>query len=566
MATFSQSTVDKGCDSFTDFCCSPCLEHNIDQWAEFYCDNCLKFYCGECLNLHGQLFSKHVAYGRGDTSKWPVSKEVEDFLQKCDLHEDKRLEMFCHDHSELCCTSCAFLNHRLCAQVTPISESVDGPPPDLQQLSRKIKTILETLKKLEKNWNTNMQTVQASYNKQLLEIREPHKKINTILDNIEKNTIKELDDKLTSLKASIKTDADNCSKLKNELKQLSDAVYDIVDKGKSEHAFIASRKCLEKLKQSETYLKENSSQVESSLTFQADIDILHYLSKLQGLGRIVLSTVESSVLGGTGHVFTVQGWTEHDMSISSDLYRCDIGAVCVLSDDTTIVADGSNKLIKLLDHQYRVVAICDLSAPPKDICQITQNEVAVVVVYDKTQGVQFVDVNGVRLVKGRKLRFQHSCNGIAHNLQELYLTSGTALYKYSMKGALLKKLHEDTSDNYTVWKCAVSPSGDTIFITNQSHSKVHTLDRDGLVLNTFTDPDLKNPYGMHVTALGQVLVCGGVSHNTLQLDGEGKKKLATLATKREGLWIPQSVCYNTSTASIIVGQLYGNQIFVFKVK
>ncbi|KAH3880909.1 hypothetical protein DPMN_004831 [Dreissena polymorpha] len=84
-ATCSQSTVDKGSDSIIDFCCSPCIEHTIDQSAEFYCDNCLKFYCAECMTLHSQLFEKHVAYGRGDTSKWPVSKEVEDFLKNVTL-------------------------------------------------------------------------------------------------------------------------------------------------------------------------------------------------------------------------------------------------------------------------------------------------------------------------------------------------------------------------------------------------------------------------------------------------------------------------------------------------
>ncbi|KAH3824505.1 hypothetical protein DPMN_126342 [Dreissena polymorpha] len=112
MATFSQSTVDKGSDSFTDFCCSSCLEHKIDQWADFYCNNCQKFYCAKCINPHGQLFGKHVTYGRGDTTKWPVLKEVEDFLRKCDLHGDEDLKMFCNDHSQLCCTNCAFLNHR----------------------------------------------------------------------------------------------------------------------------------------------------------------------------------------------------------------------------------------------------------------------------------------------------------------------------------------------------------------------------------------------------------------------------------------------------------------------
>ncbi|KAH3718056.1 hypothetical protein DPMN_060854 [Dreissena polymorpha] len=117
---------------------------------------------------------------------------------------------------------------------------------------------------------------------------------------------------------------------------------------------------------------------------------------------------------------------------------------------------------------------------------------------------------------------------------------------------------------FTVYKCAVSPSGDKIFITNKSHHKVLTLARDGTVLQTFKDPDLQHPRGIHVTALGQVLVCGGSSHTILQLDGEGKKKLATLATKR--LKYPHSVFYNRSTASIIVGQRFCTDILVLRVK
>ncbi|KAH3717258.1 uncharacterized protein LOC127855710 [Dreissena polymorpha] len=559
MATFSQSTVDKGSDSFIDFCCSPCHEHKTVQWAEFYCDNCVTFYCAKCINLHSQLFGKHVTYGRGDTSKWPVSKEVEDFLLKCDLHTDKHLEMYCNDHSQLCCTNCAFLNHRQCAKVTLISESVKGPLPDLQLLARKIQTILEEIKKLQNYWDTNMQSLQVSYDKQLHEIHETRKQINSILDNIEQNTMKELDDKLTNLKASVKADTDNCSKLKNDLEQLSGAINDVVDKGKVELSFIASKKCLEKIYYSETYLKENSVQVESSLTFQADSDVQQYLSKLSGLGGFVLSTTALSVLD---HVFTVQGKSEYNVSIPSDSYRsCNITAICVLTDEEILVADFDNKRVKLLNPQYQVVGHCDLTGYPNDMCQITQNEVAVAVDKDDTHEVLYVSVKKRRLVKGRKLQFQHDCDSIAHDLQDLYLTSGTALYKYSMKGTLLTKLYEDTSDELTVYRCAVSPSGEKIFVTNNSHSKVLTLARDGTVLHTFQD--LHDPIGIHVTDLGQVLVCGFDSKTILQLDGEGKKKLATLATRKDGPY--NTVCFKRSTASLIVGQALSKNIVVFKV-
>ncbi|KAH3873550.1 hypothetical protein DPMN_036788 [Dreissena polymorpha] len=290
-----------------------------------------------------------------------------------------------------------------------------------------------------------MLTLQASYDKLLDEIRDTRQTINIILDKIEKNTIQELDDKMTSLKASIKTDLDNCIKLKNELKQLSGAINDIIDKGKAELTFIASKKCLEKIYHSETYLKENSVQVESSLTFQADSDVQQYLSKLSGLGGFVLSTKALSVLD---QVFTVQGKSEYNVSIPSDSDRsCRIIAICVLTDDEILVADQAIKRVKLLNHQYQVVGHCDLTDWPNDMCKITPSEVAVTVYQNVTNGeVQFVSVNGGQLVMGRKLQFQHKCKGIAHNLQDLYLTSGTALYKYSMKGALLNKVYEDTSD------------------------------------------------------------------------------------------------------------------------
>ncbi|KAH3717421.1 hypothetical protein DPMN_060208 [Dreissena polymorpha] len=120
--------------------------------------------------------------------------------------------------------------------------------------------------------------------------------------------------------------------------------------------------------------------------------------------------------------------------------------------------------------------------------------------------------------------------------------------------------------HFTIFKCAVSPSGDKIFVTSNLPPKVLTLARDYTVLRTVTDPDIEFPWGVHVTALGQVLVGVGELRTILQLNGEGKKKLATLATERDEIYQPCSVNYNRSTASIIVGQWDSNNILVFQVK
>ncbi|KAH3897591.1 hypothetical protein DPMN_021779 [Dreissena polymorpha] len=120
---------------------------------------------------------------------------------------------------------------------------------------------------------------------------------------------------------------------------------------------------------------------------------------------------------------------------------------------------------------------------------------------------------------------------------------------------------------FAVYKCAVSPTGDRLYITNYYRQyKLVTLARDGTLLATYTDPALRIPSGLHVTPAGQVLVCGWGSHTVLQVGWEGQSKLATLATEEDGVGYPRSVCYSSTTSSIIVGLWEDNNILVFRVE
>ncbi|XP_052283874.1 uncharacterized protein LOC127880594 isoform X1 [Dreissena polymorpha] len=535
--------------------------------ADFYCESCVKFYCGECVNMHNKLFTKHTPYGRGAMKKWPVAKKVEDFLLKCDIHKEESLKMYCDDHSELCCTNCAFLNHRLCQKVSLISDKVKGQSTDLQKLSVSIKTILEEIKKLQENQEASIQYVQSSYDEQLYTIQKTRQNINTALDTIEQKTLKEMKDTLTKLHASSKSDVDKCIRLRDELKQLRDAIQDISDKSKLELSFIATRKCKDKIQQSETYLKENSLLAKVSITFLPNREIIQYLSKLSGLGQIEHSTQTLMGQDNPNKVITVQGKSEHNVRISSDSTECIITAICILPDRKVLVVDNDNANVKLLDQQYQVVSHWSATGRPVGMCEITPSEVAVTLngPDTNTHEVQFITVNNRKLVMGKKLQLQHICGSIAFQQGDLYITSRTALYMYTLSGKFVSKMYEDTSGDMTVGSCAVSPTGDKLYINNCSKHKILTLARDGSVLANFTDPALR---GVHVTPAGQVLVCGGQYPNVyiIQLDSEGKRKLATLATEKDGMGYPWSICYNRHTACIIVGLFENNSILVFKVQ
>ncbi|KAH3749810.1 uncharacterized protein LOC127848195 [Dreissena polymorpha] len=562
MATFSQSTLVKESDIFQDFLCSACQGKKLDKMADFYCESCLEFYCGNCINLHSQLFTNHATFGREHMKKWPVAKKVEDFLLKCDVHKEENVKMFCDEHSELCCTNCAFLNHRHCPKVTLISDIVKIQSTDLKKLSDSIQTILEEMRKLQCNQEASLQYVHNSFDEQLQKIHETRRKINAALDTIEQKTLHEMKDTLTKLQASRKDDIDKYISLQDELKQLRDAIQDISDKSKLELSFIATRKCKDKIQHCETFLKKNSLGNKVSITFLPNIDIVQYLSKLSDLGKIEHSAQTLMVQENPNKVFTVKGKSEHNVTIPSDLEVCDFRAICVLSEGQVLVADSDNKTIKLLDQQYlEVVSHCSVTILPYAMCQITPSEVAVTLRIE----VQFITVNNRKLVTGRKLQLKHACFGIACHKEDLYITDQTALYKYTLSGKKVSKMFEDKSGPYTVNRCAVSPTGDKLYITNKTQHKLITLARDGSVLATFTDPALQEPFDVHVTPAGQVLVCGGRSDTIIQVDDEGRKKLAILATQEDEMVAPRSVCYNRHTASILVG-LCNNSILVFKVQ
>ncbi|KAH3718011.1 hypothetical protein DPMN_060808 [Dreissena polymorpha] len=165
-----------------------------------------------------------------------------------------------------------------------------------------------------------------------------------------------------------------------------------------------------------------------------------------------------------------------------------------------------------------------------------------------------MSVSNGQLVNGRKLQLPHKAVGIAHHQGALYITSGTALYHYTLTGTLVKNLYEDRSGyGSTVYKCAVSPAGDKIYVTNYAQKKLITMATDGTLISTFTDPEPLVAEGVHATHAGQVLVCGSSSHTVIQVDHEGGKKLATLASQTDGLFYPLSVCYNNISDQIIVG-------------
>ncbi|XP_052781939.1 uncharacterized protein LOC128218327 [Mya arenaria] len=388
------------------------------------------------------------------------------------------------------------------------------------------------------------------------EIQAIRKKINDILDKMEKTTVQELDRLVADQDMSIKKDMESCTQMHDELKNIIDDIQSIDSSGEPP-LYIGFRKCEEKIKQAKEILQNMSSVVKYDLTFRKHNGIEDNLSSMKTFGELnewnVFGKQPLISLFPRDHVFGIKGYKEYNVKMSSDKDKCDILGICELPGGEIVITDFTNMKVKLLDQEYRVVDHCDVPKYPFDVCHIGWNEVVVCV--NNNDGIcelHFINIAKGKLVTTRKLSLSHRCYGAAQHGNNLYISSNTALYVYTMTGKLVKKLYEDKSGDNTVMRIAICNDGKTIYITNFSNNQLITLDNNGNKLATFTDPDLVAPDGVHSTTAGHVFVCCFNSNTVLQVDQDGKTKLATQARKQDGVHHPQVLFFSSRTSSLVV--------------
>ncbi|KAH3840074.1 hypothetical protein DPMN_113516 [Dreissena polymorpha] len=214
----------------------------------------------------------------------------------------------------------------------------------MQRLSNNLQTIDDELNEFRSKQEASIQSLEVSCTQKLQEVQELRKKINACLKALENTTLNVLGDIRTTLQTSLKKDVDNSSRLKDDLQTLSKAVNGLCHKSKKEIEFIANRKCLDKIQEIQSYLKENIVKVQSSLKFQANTDIEQYLSKQSSLGWIVESMQFLKLKMNPDETLIVKRTIEYNMAIPSDTSQIYlINSICCLSSGEVIVADVHNK-------------------------------------------------------------------------------------------------------------------------------------------------------------------------------------------------------------------------------
>ncbi|WAR11890.1 TRI33-like protein, partial [Mya arenaria] len=268
---FFKDSMSMASDVIHDFVCSPCQEEKLNTEAKYFCRDCSKYYCDQCLTFHSKILKQHAVLGYEDVDKWGGRGDT---LISCDLHPRKVIELLCEDHAEMCCQLCVSLKHRMCRSISLISDVAKGihKMADFKQLPSKVAQVITGLNEVREVRKKNQGSLKISGKSMLTKIKDLRKKLNQLLDELEKKTVEQMDIVLANLDDTLQKDIDSCTHIYDQLKALMDTIQ-AQDKDDEPSSYIGFRKCEKKMSEAKGLLQALSTKPELTATFKPETTI-----------------------------------------------------------------------------------------------------------------------------------------------------------------------------------------------------------------------------------------------------------------------------------------------------
>ncbi|KAL3891409.1 hypothetical protein ACJMK2_003671 [Sinanodonta woodiana] len=171
--------------------CDACETEGDAVPAEGFCVFCKEAMCVDCLKVHRrQKISKDhtiISVDELECNPENVMKLAEGFT--CVEHHGEDIKYYCKDHNIPCCATCFFDGHKMCAKVIDLKKEL---PSLLSEC--KPDEIIDDMNKIEIHLKKFMETNEVCINKlephinsMTNQITEVRKKINSLLDELEKS-------------------------------------------------------------------------------------------------------------------------------------------------------------------------------------------------------------------------------------------------------------------------------------------------------------------------------------------------------------------------------------------
>ena len=489
----------------------------------------------------------------------------------CSCNQNQEVAVYCEDHDDIICDSCATVKHRRCKAFSVQDKSRSYPTKKFDSIIDKTKTLrmkIEHLQQERDKDRTNITRMKDTCRKEITTFR---KELNDFFDHLERDIIQDLeknekkrkqviDDQIKSLTTTLKM-------IELDSKLLEEAKYD----NKAETMFASDIKISKNLSEYETVLDDLQNNFErADLWFQRNSKLVEMQQTIDSLGSIKEKDFVSYEGTSTKVVLgmKVQSSRQLNVRLSDDNELPWITGCCFMPSGDLVLCERANYKLKLLDRTFKVKDNLSLNDNPWSLSVIDNSNVIVTI--PDTKQLQYVQLVP-RMKAGRVIKLDKKCWDVAVAGNEIYVSCHNApgegeVRVLDLSGNLKRQLGVNKDGSYQFQRpyyLTVSTTGKKIFVSDCSTSIISCMIPDGNIIYQYWDGDLRNPRALFVDAGDNIFVCDLDSHNVQVITADGRK-YGALISANDGLRDPYSIAFRESDNTLVVGCL-PNNIFCYKL-
>jgi hypothetical protein len=563
-----------------DIPCGLCETQHITKYADQWCPECDEGLCSDC-EVHFHKISKgtrnHETISIENYQKLP--SYIAEIGHHCKDH-DMKYTLFCQIHDKPCCPDCISTNHKECVGLLSIRHIIK---------TSKTSTLIDDIEQSLANIKYNIDNVIKNREQNLSEIRQQRQifhdqvkqmrvKINSHLDTLEQNILKELNDSEDKIKSKI----DNLLKqLSEESKTVEGIQRDITvvkEYASDLQTFLGSKAIEEEVKKEEKYiiaLSEDGCLQQLSLKCTIDKKIKDIMSTMTSFGSVSIETSPPTVAIKTmkakqaqiisiiqppsvKSINDIKLTLHHTFDIPKGKDVICITGCIVSSNGKMILVDlyYNRRLVILIDDGTLDKEVPCSMGYPFDVTYLDDRTVAV----STDKGIEMINIDTRKTE--RRINTSQRCYGITYH-------NGVLLWCEEHRGIQMMKLYDDRITTLT--KQINLPSfsyvttyGEKIYQADHYTKTVTCYTIKGDKLWEFKDESvLKDPRGVTVDNNGNVYVTSWSSNSVVVLDPDGRQGRQILSGD-DGLKNPTGIYFDKSENSLIVTNVLGTS-FLYHV-
>ena len=568
--------------------CDPCKKNKSKSQVHSYCKNCRDALCENCSKTHRGLRSckHHKVLTTAQFEAAISSLKVED--EFCSKHDGKTMEYYCQTHSKLCCPSCVSEEHRQCDKVVPVLEAAQKcrEAHDAAKLENALHKYKAHMDLVLKNRSTQLKKLEGKKGKLMDEFMNVKKHIISQLEKMEKDMKTKLDQTHRQETRKIQGEVKKCQELQSGVINAGE-LLEIAENHGSNSQVIDT---VEKVRNECGYYEENVDAItKKAKTVDYDIavdkSVEQMMKKLNQFGRIDVKSTPSGLpptpkiagtlglqslttktdsvkpaLALTGKEANEIGAFNGRDSNDAEDQTCWFTGAQYLKDGRIMLADRTNKKLKLFKSNFNLEAELLLSSRPWDVTAISDTEIAVSLPEESHNGqIIFVSISKKNMVTTRGFYTDEPCYGIHYVNNKIlgvaYDGDPPSLKVMSLEGEELTYVSVD-EDGFTLFSKPIyvtsNDSGTEIFVTDERLGCVVNLTEKGELHFTYSAMDLGHAAGIATDNEGNIYVCGNTSNSVHVVSPTGNR-VKVLVTG-ESISYPRAIAYEPKEKKLLVTQ------------